>query len=190
VASFLVPFVVKFAARTERKHPGSPQGRKDVAMLMERVTELQERMLDGLADSQRRVIDANEKLAERVKGRIPAVPFADRLPKPEDWISVSYGFWGRWLTANRSFAEDLARVWTPEDERQATAAAAPVAPVPVPAAVVAEAAAPARSRARKTATSVRKAAARTPAAPKAAPAKRAPAKRATKAARTRSTDAS
>jgi hypothetical protein len=166
-------------------------------MLLERVTELQERMLDGLADSQRRVIDANEKLAERVKGRVPAVPFADRLPKPEEWIAVSYGFWGRWLNANRSFAENLARVWAPEDETatptsSATPArAATVATPAAPVATVATAeATTTRPRARKTATSVRKAPARKTAAKKAAPAKRAPAKRATKASGTRSTSAS
>src|SRR3954451_11591029 len=165
-------------------------------MLLERVTELQERMLDGLADSQRRAIDANEKLAERVKGRVPSVPFADRLPKPEEWIAVSYGFWGRWLNANRSFAEDLARVWTPEDESRATGAAPAAPAVPVPTAVAAEATP--RSRPRKTATSVRKktatsvrdAPARKTAANKAVPGKRAPAKRAAKAAGSRVTQAS
>jgi hypothetical protein len=73
----------------------------------------QEEFLAVIRKSQEAVIAVISNLAETVRtANLPgppsvSVPFADKLPRPEDAVARTYDFAGQLLASQRKFAEDL-----------------------------------------------------------------------------------
>jgi len=80
--------------------------------------ELQDQILDTIHKSQEAVTDAIRTWAETVQSitpslPVPAVPFADKLPKPGELVSSAYDFAEQLLAAQRKFAEDVIAATAP-----------------------------------------------------------------------------
>jgi len=74
--------------------------------------ELQDQFLSIVRKSQESVIDAIKTWVETVQSitpKIPAVdmPFADKLPKPEEIVASAYDFAEQLLASQRKFAEEV-----------------------------------------------------------------------------------
>jgi hypothetical protein len=73
---------------------------------------VQNEVLNTVRKSQEAVIDAIKTWVETVQSitpKIPAVdvPFADKLPKPEEVVASAYDFAEQLLASQRKFAEDV-----------------------------------------------------------------------------------
>lgn len=74
--------------------------------------DLQNEVLITVRKSQESVIDALKTWVETVQSitpKVPAVdmPFADKLPKPEEVVASAYDFAEQLLASQRKFAEDV-----------------------------------------------------------------------------------
>jgi hypothetical protein len=74
--------------------------------------DLQNEILSTVRKSQESVIDAIKTWVETVQSltpKVPAVdvPFADKLPKPEDVVASAYDFAEQLLASQRRFAEEV-----------------------------------------------------------------------------------
>jgi hypothetical protein len=74
--------------------------------------ELTSEVLKTISRSQAAVVDAIETLASAVQSIKPdfptvSVPFADKLPTPQDLVTSAYDFAEQLLASQRKFAEDL-----------------------------------------------------------------------------------
>jgi len=74
--------------------------------------DLQNEVLITVRKSQETVIDAIKTWVETVQSitpKIPAVdmPFADKLPKPEEVVASAYDFAEQLLASQRKFAEEV-----------------------------------------------------------------------------------
>ena len=74
--------------------------------------DLQNEVLIAVRKSQESVIDALKTWVETVQSitpKIPAVdmPFADKLPKPEEVVASAYDFAEQLLASQRKFAEEV-----------------------------------------------------------------------------------
>ena len=74
--------------------------------------DLQNEVLTTVRKSQEAVIDAIKTWVETVQSitpKIPAVdvPFADKLPKPEEVVASAYDFAEQLLASQRKFAEEV-----------------------------------------------------------------------------------
>ncbi|HEY3732668.1 MAG TPA: hypothetical protein VGL63_02025 [Streptosporangiaceae bacterium] len=74
--------------------------------------QLQEEFLSAVRNSQNAVLDAIETWASTVRQITPSVPelnvpFAEKLPKPQDLVSNAYDFAEKLLASQRKFAEDV-----------------------------------------------------------------------------------
>ena len=74
--------------------------------------DLQNEVLNTVRKSQETVIDALKTWVETVQSitpKIPAVdmPFADKLPKPEEVVASAYDFAEQLLAGQRKFAEEV-----------------------------------------------------------------------------------
>ncbi len=74
--------------------------------------DLQEEFLSSVRKSQETVIDALKTWVETVQSitpKVPAVdlPFADKLPKPEEVVASAYDFAEQLLASQRKFAEEV-----------------------------------------------------------------------------------
>jgi hypothetical protein len=74
--------------------------------------ELQLQVLDSIRKGQGAVVDALKTWAEVVQSvtpplPVPAVPFADKLPKPSEMVADAYDFAGQLLATQRKFTEDV-----------------------------------------------------------------------------------
>ena len=75
-------------------------------------TQVQEEILNTVRKSQETVVDAIKYWVEAVQSITPKVPsvqvpFADKLPKPQDVVSGAYDFAEKLLASQRQFAEDV-----------------------------------------------------------------------------------
>ena len=80
--------------------------------------DLQNEILNTVRKSQESVIDAIKTWVETVQSitpKVPAVdvPFADKLPKPDEWVAGAYDFAEQLLAAQRKFAEDVLKATAP-----------------------------------------------------------------------------
>ena len=80
--------------------------------------QLQGEILKTVRAGQDAVVDAIQLWAEAVQSIKPpfpevAIPFADRLPKPDDVMAGTYDFVEQLLAAQRKFAEDVLKATTP-----------------------------------------------------------------------------
>ena len=80
--------------------------------------ELQNEFLSTIRKSQAAVVDALQTWASAVQSITPELPdvnmpFADKLPKPQDLIAGAYDFAEQLLASQRKFAEDLLKAAAP-----------------------------------------------------------------------------
>jgi hypothetical protein len=80
--------------------------------------DLQNEVLNTVRKSQETVIDAIKTWVETVQSitaKIPAVdlPFADKLPKPQDVVASGYDFAQQLLTSQRKFADEVVKAAAP-----------------------------------------------------------------------------
>lgn len=80
--------------------------------------DLQNEVLITVRKSQESVIDALKTWVETVQSitpKVPAVdmPFADKLPKPEEVVASAYDFAEQLLASQRKFAENVLHATTP-----------------------------------------------------------------------------
>jgi hypothetical protein len=88
--------------------------------------DLQNEVLNTVRKSQESVIDAIKTWVETVQSitpKVPAVdmPFADKLPKPEEVVASAYDFAEQLLASQRKFAEEVLKATsalTPGTEEQ------------------------------------------------------------------------
>ena len=80
--------------------------------------DLQNEVLITVRKSQESVIDALKTWVETVQSitpKIPAVdmPFADKLPKPEEIVASAYDFAEQLLASQRKFADEVVKATAP-----------------------------------------------------------------------------
>jgi hypothetical protein len=80
--------------------------------------ELQDQILSTVRKSQEMALDAIKAMVDTIQNITPKVPsvgmpFADRLPKPEDVVASSYDFAQQLLTSQRKFADEIVKVTAP-----------------------------------------------------------------------------
>ena len=80
--------------------------------------ELQAQILESIRNSQDAVVDALRTWAAAVHSVTPslpvsAVPFADKLPKPEEFVASAYDFAEQLLASQRKFAENVLEATKP-----------------------------------------------------------------------------
>jgi hypothetical protein len=80
--------------------------------------ELQSEILNTISKSQAAVVDAIESWAtavQSIKPELPDVnvPFADKLPTPQEVVASAYDFAEQLLASQRKFAEDLLHATAP-----------------------------------------------------------------------------
>jgi hypothetical protein len=74
--------------------------------------EIQSEMLDAVRKGQDAMVDAIKQWADTVQAITPSIPFpsvpyADKLPKPEELVASAYDFAEQWLASQRKFAENM-----------------------------------------------------------------------------------
>ena len=80
--------------------------------------QVQEEFLKTVRSSQSAVVEAIQTWAHTVQSVMPAlpdakVPFADKLPKPQELIASAYDFAEQLLASQRKFAEDVLKATAP-----------------------------------------------------------------------------
>lgn len=80
--------------------------------------EMQEEILNTVRKSQAAVVEALETWVSAVQSITPElpdvnVPFADKLPKPQELIAGAYDFAEKLLASQRKFAEDVLHATAP-----------------------------------------------------------------------------
>jgi hypothetical protein len=74
--------------------------------------EVQGEILNTVRKSQDAVVDAIKRWAEAVQSMtpsmpMPSLPYAGKLPKPEEFVANAYDFAEQLLASQRKFAEDV-----------------------------------------------------------------------------------
>jgi hypothetical protein len=85
------------------------------------VSQVQEEILNTVRKSQAAVIDALQNWASTVQAITPelptlnmnVLPFADKLPKPQELVASAYDFAEKLLASQRKFAEDVVQATAP-----------------------------------------------------------------------------
>ena len=80
--------------------------------------ELQDQFLSLVRKSQEMALDAIKSIvdtAATITPKIPSVdvPFADRLPKPQDVVASGYDFAEKLLSSQRKFADEVVKATAP-----------------------------------------------------------------------------
>ena len=80
--------------------------------------EVQEEILNTVRKSQAAVVEALETWVSAVQSITPElpdvnVPFADKLPKPQELVASAYDFAEQLLASQRKFAENVLHATTP-----------------------------------------------------------------------------
>jgi len=80
--------------------------------------ELQDQFLSIVSKSQEIALDAIKSIVDTVQTitpKIPSVdvPFADRLPKPQDVVASGYDFAEKLLSSQRKFADEVVKATAP-----------------------------------------------------------------------------
>ena len=76
----------------------------------------QDRTLGALKQSQTAVVEAVETWAKAVESAtpdLPAIPVLAALPTPQEIIQTSFDFYGKVLSAQREFAQELVSAASP-----------------------------------------------------------------------------
>ena len=80
--------------------------------------EMQDQFLSTVRKSQEIALDTIKAMVgtiQNITPKVPSVnmPFADRLPKPEDVVASSYEFAEQLLTSQRKFADEVVKAAAP-----------------------------------------------------------------------------
>ena len=80
--------------------------------------QVQDDIIKTVQTSQEAALDAIKAWADAVQSMMPKLPaanlpFADKLPKPEEAVANAYDFAGQLLASQRKFAEDIVKVTAP-----------------------------------------------------------------------------
>ena len=80
--------------------------------------QVQDEILKNVQKSQEAVVDAIKSWTDTIQSitpKLPAanLPFADKLPKPEDMVANAYDFAEQLLASQRKFAEDMLKATAP-----------------------------------------------------------------------------
>jgi hypothetical protein len=80
--------------------------------------QVQDEILSTVRKSQAAVVDAIQTWAGAVQSITPSlpelnVPFADKLPRPQDLVAGAYDFAEQLLASQRAFAEDVLKATAP-----------------------------------------------------------------------------
>jgi hypothetical protein len=80
--------------------------------------EVQAEILDTVRKSQEALVDAIKRWAETVQSITPSIPvpnlpYADKMPKPEELMASAYDFAEQLLATQRSFAENVLQAARP-----------------------------------------------------------------------------
>ncbi|MGH3067211.1 MAG: hypothetical protein ACRDND_01855 [Streptosporangiaceae bacterium] len=80
--------------------------------------EVQAEILDTVRKSQEAVVDAIKHWADTAQSITPSIPapslpYADKLPKPEELVASAYDFAEAMLASQRSFAESVLQAARP-----------------------------------------------------------------------------
>jgi len=80
--------------------------------------ELQDQFLSTVRKSQEIALDAIKTMVDTVQSITPkipsvSVPFADRLPKPQDVVANGYDFAEQLLSSQRKFADEVVKAAAP-----------------------------------------------------------------------------
>ena len=80
--------------------------------------QVQEEFLKTVRSSQSAVVEAIQTWAHTVQSVMPAmpdvnVPFAEKLPKPQELIASAYDFAEQLLASQRRFAEEILKTTSP-----------------------------------------------------------------------------
>jgi hypothetical protein len=80
--------------------------------------QVQDEILSTVRKSQAAVVDAIQTWAGAVQSITPSlpelnVPFADKLPRPQDLVAGAYDFAEQLLASQRTFAEDVLKATAP-----------------------------------------------------------------------------
>jgi hypothetical protein len=80
--------------------------------------EVQGEILDAVRKSQDAVVDAIKRWADTVHSMTPSIPvpnlpYADKLPKPEELVAGAYDFAEQLLASQRTFAEHVLEATKP-----------------------------------------------------------------------------
>jgi hypothetical protein len=80
--------------------------------------DVQEEILNTVRKSQAAVVDAIQTWASAVQSITPTLPdvnlpFADKLPRPQDLVAGAYDFAEQLLASQRKFAEDVIAATAP-----------------------------------------------------------------------------
>jgi len=81
--------------------------------VLDRVTDVQTRLLDNIESVQERLVSAQERVADVVTPRIAdvEVPFADRLPTAAEMVDNYFSFVTKATKMNKRFAEKVVDAW-------------------------------------------------------------------------------
>jgi hypothetical protein len=82
------------------------------------ISQVPEEILNTVRKSQAAVVDAIQTWASAVQSITPelpdvTVPFADKLPRPQDLVAGAYDFAEQLLASQRKFAEDVLQATAP-----------------------------------------------------------------------------
>jgi hypothetical protein len=78
--------------------------------------DVQDELLNVIRTSQETVVEAVKTWVETVKAvtpKVPSVPLAEKLPKPQDVVANAYDFAEKLLSGQRQFAEELVKATAP-----------------------------------------------------------------------------
>ena len=80
--------------------------------------EMQDQFLSTVRKSQEIALDAIKTMVDTIQNITPKVPsvnvpFADKLPKPEDVVASGYDFAEQLLTSQRKFADEVVKAAAP-----------------------------------------------------------------------------
>jgi hypothetical protein len=80
--------------------------------------EVQSEILDTVRKSQEAMVDAIKRWAETIQSitpsiPVPSLPYADKLPKPEEFVANAYDFAEQLLASQRTFAESVLQAAKP-----------------------------------------------------------------------------
>ena len=84
--------------------------------VLDRVTEVQDQIIDAITKTKAPVTDAVSTVVEFVLDRVPevpAVPFADQIPTPKELIDNQAKFASKLVTTNKSVALAAAKAAQP-----------------------------------------------------------------------------
>lgn len=84
----------------------------------EQITDVEQKLLDGITTLHEQLLEANEQAAERLQEiQFPGAGVEPPI-KPAEAVAHYYDFAGRLLDANRTFAEKLVATWYPAPKKE------------------------------------------------------------------------